>query len=78
MKKQYELTGNAGGESELGAEKNHIGGYGGENIGFSFWGGIKKAASGAVRFGKPMGALNPANLMRRRGRGGSWRAVTKI
>jgi hypothetical protein len=41
MKRHYDITDRLGGDSELGADKRHIGGYGGDDVG-SLFGSIKK------------------------------------
>lgn len=42
-KRHVEITSTTGGDGEMGHEKEHIGGYGGEDIGLAADGQIKKA-----------------------------------
>lgn len=80
-KPRYEISSGAGGDSELGDEKNHIGGYGGEESGWSPFGAIRSVASaaargatGAVKSG-PFGMVSRGfGKLRRRGSGGTWRS----
>lgn len=47
-KPRYEISSTAGGDSELGNEKEHIGGYGGGRVGFG-WSTISNVANAAKR-----------------------------
>lgn len=78
----YELGGSAhfhangrrrgrGDHKELGHEKDHLGGYGGEEVGFSFGSitkALKKAGKAVVRVGPPMLPFG-----RHHGTGKGWR-----